>query len=99
MAKKWIEENEELVKLLSYTLKVTSPLDYARRLVAGEMIRMKEELKQLFRAWLGGALNKVMTEKWGIVNKDVRDYETNYAAPWGKVDRWRCGEEGIGGGG
>ncbi len=42
VAVKWVGENEELVKLLSHTLRMISPHAYARRLEAGEMM-WKEE--------------------------------------------------------
>ncbi len=38
VAERWIEENEDLVKLLSHTLKMNSPHEYARGLEAGEMM-------------------------------------------------------------
>ncbi len=39
VAQRWIEENEELVKLLSRNLGMASPNEYARGLEAGEIMR------------------------------------------------------------
>ncbi len=84
VAQRWIEENEELVKLLSHTLRMISPHEYARGLEAGEMMRKKEGLERLFQAWCGVALNKGMTGEGGMVHKDAKDYRTNCAVPWGE---------------
>jgi hypothetical protein len=43
VAVKWVKENEELVKLLSYTLRMISPHEYARGLEAGEMLKRKRD--------------------------------------------------------
>ncbi len=61
MAKRWIEENEELVKLLSQTLQMISPHEYARGLEAGEKMRKEVGLEPLFQAWCGVALYNGMT--------------------------------------
>jgi hypothetical protein len=50
VAKWWIEENEELVKLLSHILKIVSPYEYARGLEAGEKMRNEVGLELLFQA-------------------------------------------------
>jgi hypothetical protein len=84
VAKRWIEENEELVKLLSHTLRMISPHEYARRLEAGEVMRKKEGLEPLFQAWCGVALNEGMTGEGGMVHKDVKDFGMNCAVPRGE---------------
>ncbi len=48
MAKRWIEENEELVKLLSHTMRMISPPKYARGLEAGETMSNKVWSEPLF---------------------------------------------------
>ncbi len=61
MAQRWIEENEELVKLLSHTVRMISPHEYARGLEVGEIMRNKEGLELLFQAWCEVALNEELT--------------------------------------
>ncbi len=84
VAKRWIEENEELMKLLSHTLRMISSHEYARGLEAGEIMRKKEGLELLFQAWCGVALNEGMSREGGMVHKDAKDYEMNCAVPWGE---------------
>jgi hypothetical protein len=85
VAQRWIEENEELVKLLSHTLRMISPHEYARGLQAGEIMRRMEGLERLFQAWCQVALNEGMTGEGGIVHKDAKDYGMNCAVPWGEI--------------
>jgi hypothetical protein len=45
-----VEENEELVKWLSHTLRTISPHEYARGLEESEMMRIEGGLEPLFQA-------------------------------------------------
>ncbi len=58
VAVKWGEANEELVKLLSYTLRMILPDEHAKGPGAGDMRRKKKELELQFQGWCGIALNK-----------------------------------------
>ncbi len=72
VAVKWAEENDELVKMLSHTLRMVSPHEYASGLDAGKMRRKVEKLEPLFQAWCGVALNEGMTGEGGMVHKYVK---------------------------
>jgi hypothetical protein len=50
VAKRWINENEVLVKLLSHSLRMILSHEYARGLVKGEMMRKEEGSELLFTA-------------------------------------------------
>jgi hypothetical protein len=81
VAVKGVEKNEELVKLLSHTLIMISPHEYARGLEAGEMMRKEEGLEQLFRAWCGVTLDEEMSREGGMVHKDAKDFGMHCAVP------------------
>ncbi len=87
MAEKWADKNEELVKLLSHTLRMTLSHEYARGLEAGEMMKNEKGLKPLFQAWCRVALNKEMNGEGGMVHKDVKDIGINCAELWGEFTR------------
>ncbi len=61
------------MKLLSHTLRMISPPEYAKGLEAGEVMRKKEGLELLFQAWYGVALNEERTGEGGIVQNDAKD--------------------------
>ncbi len=77
-----MEKDKELVKLLSHTLRMTWPHEYARGLEAGEMMRKEEGLELLFQEWCGVALNEEKTGEWGMVHNDANYYGINCAVPW-----------------
>ncbi len=83
VAVKWIEENQELVRLLSNTLRMISPHKYARGVKAGEQMEKEEGLEPSFQAWCGVALNEGMMGEGGMVHKDAKDFGMNCAVPWG----------------
>jgi hypothetical protein len=82
VAVKLVEKNEELVKLLSDTLRMISPHEYARGLEAGEMMRKEEGFEPHFQAWCWVALNEGMTGEGGLVHKYAKDFGMNCAVPW-----------------
>ncbi len=81
MAVKLAEENEELVKVLSHTLRRIMPHEYARGLEAGVMMRKEEGMELLFQAWYGVSLNEGMPRKRGMVHKDTIDHGMNSTVP------------------
>jgi hypothetical protein len=76
VAKRWIEENDELVKLLSHTTRMVLAHEYARVLKAGEILK-NEGLERLFQAWCGVALNEGMTGEGEMVHKDAKYHGMN----------------------
>ncbi len=85
MAKRLIEENDELAKLLSHTLRMIFPHEYDKWIEVSEMMKKKEGLEGLFKAWCGVALNEGMTREGGKVHKDAQDYGVNCTVPLGEI--------------
>jgi hypothetical protein len=84
---KWMEEYEELVKLLSHSLRMSLPCEYARGLKAGIMMRRKKGWEMLFQAWCVVAHNERMTGERGVAHKDAKDSGMNCAVLWGELTR------------
>ncbi len=83
--RKFIEENRDLVKMVTNDHRHMAPQEHARGLVAAEKIKKEFGIEPLFQGWFGAAIVQGMSgEEASEMHRDMRDYGLTCLVPFGE---------------